>query len=161
MKVVHVALLTLCIAQPLPAEVSLQKEEPAPTISTAKTKKITNAITKKDIGYKYLFVNRYPEKFTITVNGKELKSGESTTISDTDTFETGYSYEWWAPWQIYKGSGTKKYRIPENVNEVQITFTNWHNPARIAVAKAQLIDENTVFADQKKQSSKGKKPHGK
>lgn len=123
-------------------------------------KKITNAISKKDVGYTYLFVKRYPDKFTVTVNNKELKSGDSTTI-DGDTFEVGYSYEWWAPWQTYKGSGTKKYRIPAHINEVQVTFTDWHNPARIKVAKAELIEENTTFADTKKSDKKGKKRHGK
>lgn len=151
----HVIAEPILVTEQPTSPLIVEKDKPV-----HKPKKITNAITKKDIGYKYLFIVRYPEKFTVTVNNKELKTGESTTITDTDTFEVNYAYEWWSPWQIYKGSGTKKYRIPSPVDDVQITFIDWHNPGRIQVAKAELLEENRVFADQKK-SDKGKKRHGK
>lgn len=145
-----------------------QKKTPVPLeqkkVSATKkitSKKITNTITKKDIGYSYLFAKRYPEKFTISVNNKELKTGESATITDTDTFEVTYSYEWWAPWQTYKGTGTKKYRIPASVDEVKITFTDWHK-GRITVANAELLEEDRTFADSKKETGKhSRKRHGK
>ena len=95
------------------------------------------------------------------MNGKELKSGESTTISGTDTFDVNYYYEWWAPWQTYKGSGDYKYRIPANAKEVDITFTDWHNPSRLKVSNAELLDEKRAILDTKKNDKHSRKRHGK
>jgi hypothetical protein len=125
------------------------------SVSPKQTNKtIKNTITKNDIGYTYLFVKRYPQKFIVKINDRELKSQESTVLKNADTFEVSYEYEWWAPWQIYKGGSIKKYKIPSTVNEVRISFIDWHNSSKISVANAQLLEEKKIVYDQKTEKNK-------
>jgi hypothetical protein len=146
---------------PVPEE--LVTQEPV-SMSKQSTHTITNSITRKDIGYSYLFAKRYPDVFTIKVNGKELKFGESTDIS-SDTFEGSYYYEWHAPWKVYSGSGSKQYRAKPGIHTLQIKFLDWHNPDRIQISNAELLkDTNKTEADTqstKKESRRSRKRHGK
>lgn len=81
---------------------------------------IKNGITKHDIGYQKLGW-RYPDQFTVTINGEKLFDFDGKKIDQKDIILKNnpkdlivrYSYTWHAPWPwgTKKGSKTARFAL--------------------------------------------------
>ena len=117
-----------------------QEKPPARNI-----KKITNTITKNDIGYYKAFSWHYPKHFTLKVNGNKIAPGDSIELKE-NTITIQYDYEWWAPWGNQIGSKKVTYEIPVGVDEIPIKFGGWDEKERTAIPQAKKVSEETALA---------------
>ena len=110
-----------------------------------KTKKVTNSISPNDLGYYQLFSTHYPEEFTLTVNGKAIKNGESIEVKE-NKLTIKYEYSWKVPFGKRTGAKEVTFEIPKDKNEVEITFAGWKASERILISQAKKLSDETPLS---------------
>lgn len=102
--------------------------------TSAKTRRIVtckNLITKSMTGYRKLGRTWYPDEYYLSCNGVELAEGESMDFEvspdNTCTFSFFYDFRPMGP-SYKKGTEDLKYRIPENTDQIEVSFSWYENP---------------------------------
>lgn len=121
----------------------LELPEPPKTTQT-KTVRITNGITKKDIGYYKMFSWHYPSEFVLKVDGKPIEPGKSLEFQNR-TITITYDYIWQAPWGKTVGAKQVTFEIPQDIDTVTINFANWDNEERISIAGAKKVSKEELI----------------
>ncbi len=100
---------------------------------------ITNSIQPSMLEYKHWTGKYSPEQFAISINGAEIKSGETCELpASSKTVEIGYTYSFM---NGMKSGGRKiSYELNENITQVHITF-NWKDDWRVIINNGKAIKE--------------------
>lgn len=111
---------------------------PEPTIKEVhKIISVKNNITDKMLSYKKGFISYIPE-FKVVVNDIPLAQGEQQTIEIPDkVLKVTYSYDFVNGYKT--GTRTVLFSIPDDMNEVGITF-DWKNDWRVIVDGAKPLE---------------------
>jgi hypothetical protein len=116
---------------------------------------IKNGVTKEAIGYQKMGM-RYPDSFTLTVNGTPLFVKEGEIITDhkelplpaNQPLVIKYDYTWYAPWPWGTKKGSKSVTFKANAankEPLSIQFTsNWKEEERIVVTGATKISKEAL-----------------
>jgi len=107
----------------------------------SRTLAITNKITKKMLGYSYLFITYEPTTFTLTINGVSVAQGDTALIDlKDDMLEITY----YAEFKDGKRKSSKKYRYTVKPGNDPLTIIfDWHADPRI-VLPSKKATFNTV-----------------
>lgn len=109
--------------------------------SERKTITITNAIEPDMLDYEY-WGKRTPESFTVLINKKEIKHGESYEVKkEEENLTITYSYSFASG--IYKGSKEVTYKMNDNADKEKLTFS-WNETWRVLVSNATPIKQEKV-----------------
>ena len=132
---------------------ALKGEQPTLSASPEKSKapspvhevKIAVNITRENMTYtKHWTGPHRPKKFTMAINGQDLALSDAFTASDaikvqgnTVTVSYGYDFEWG-----YHGTKTVTFEIPDNKDEVKLSFA-WDNnpPYHLSLEGVKIIKE--------------------
>jgi len=100
---------------------------------------ITNSIQPNMLEYKHWTGKYSPEQFAISINGVEIKSGETCELpACSKTVEIGYTYSFM---NGMKSGGRKiSYELNENIAQASITF-NWKDDWRVIVDNGKAVKE--------------------
>ncbi len=96
-----------------------------------RTVKIKNNIVEKKLKYKYLFLSYIPTKFSITINGQELKRDEKMDVTIKDNkLSVRYDYEF----MDGKRTGAKvvHFEVDPEAQELDLSFS-WKDEWRIII----------------------------
>lgn len=102
--------------------------------------RVTNGITSDQTAYYKMFKNRYPEEFTVSINGKPLASGSSIETKDP-LVEVTYEYRWKTPWGAKTGKHTAHFQLNTQKKQHTLTFEGWKKKKRLALENAQELDD--------------------